>query len=55
MSKLIWVVEVRTEDGELRDYECYLFRHEAKKRFEELVKEFPDLKLSYGGKELYFF
>ena len=55
MSILIWVVEGRTNDGELRDYECYLFKWAAKKHFEKLIKEFPEMRWSYGGQRLYLF
>ena len=55
MSILIWVVEGRTNDGELRDYECYLFKWAAKKHFEKLIKEFPEMRWSYGGQRLSFF
>ena len=55
MSILILVVEGRTNDGELRDYECYLSKWEAKKHFEKLIKEFPEMRWFYGGQRLYLF
>lgn len=55
MSILIWVVECRTNNGKLRDYECYLFKWAAKKHFEKLIKEFPKMRWSYGGQRLYLF
>ena len=55
MGITIWTVECRTNYGELRLYECYLFKWVAKKRFEELVKLFPEYHLSYGGDKLYLF
>ena len=45
MSILIWVVEGRTNDGELRDYECYLFKWAAKKHFEKF--QLTVLKILY--------
>ena len=55
MSILIWVIECRTNDGELRDYECYLSKWAAKKHFEKLIKEFPEMRWSYGGQRLHLF
>lgn len=55
MGITIWVVRCCTNDGELRSYECYLFKWIAKKRFEELTKYFPEYRWSYGGDKLYLF
>lgn len=55
MGITIWVVRCCTNDGELRSYECYLFKWIAKRRFEELTKYFPEYRWSYGGDKLYLF